>query len=65
LAEQNEGAARERVLDLPRDDFGVVIPGTSSLAHLQENLAAGRLTLSAGMLERLDAVAATKVAGQH
>ncbi len=34
------------------------IPGTSSLAHLRENLAAGRLSLSPDVLAELDAIAA-------
>jgi pyridoxine 4-dehydrogenase len=32
------------------------IPGTSSLAHLRENLAAATLTLPLGAIEELDAV---------
>jgi pyridoxine 4-dehydrogenase len=36
----------------------VPIPGTSSPAHLRENLAAAQLVLSAGDVERLDRVAA-------
>jgi aryl-alcohol dehydrogenase-like predicted oxidoreductase len=36
----------------------LLIPGTSSLAHLQENLAAGQLTLSPQTLGELDAIAA-------
>ncbi len=35
----------------------LLIPGTSSLAHLRENLAAAELVLSAEAIERLDAVA--------
>lgn len=34
----------------------LLIPGTSSLAHLQENLAASKLELSEEVLERLDAL---------
>ena len=34
----------------------VLIPGTSSLAHLRENLAAGRLTLSPQTLAKLDTI---------
>jgi len=36
----------------------LLIPGTSSLAHLQENLAAGSLALPAGAMAALDRVAA-------
>ena len=36
----------------------LLIPGTSSLAHLRENLAAGDLTLSPQTLAELDGVAA-------
>jgi pyridoxine 4-dehydrogenase len=37
----------------------LLIPGTSSVAHLRENLAAGRLTLSPQVLEELNEIAAT------
>jgi pyridoxine 4-dehydrogenase len=36
----------------------LLIPGTSSLAHLRENLAAGQLTLSPQTLSELDGIAA-------
>jgi pyridoxine 4-dehydrogenase len=36
----------------------LLIPGTSSLAHLRENLAAGQLTLSPQILTELDGIAA-------
>jgi aryl-alcohol dehydrogenase-like predicted oxidoreductase len=36
----------------------LLIPGTSSLAHLRENLAAAQLTLSAEVLAELDGIAA-------
>ena len=36
----------------------LLIPGTSSLAHLRENLAAGQLTLSPQTLAELDGIAA-------
>ena len=36
----------------------LLIPGTSSLAHLRENLAAGQLTLSPQTLAELDSIAA-------
>jgi aryl-alcohol dehydrogenase-like predicted oxidoreductase len=41
----------------------LLIPGTSSVAHLRENLAVGELTLSAETLAELDGIAAT--AGGH
>ena len=34
----------------------LLIPGTSSLGHLKENLEAANLTLSAGTLAELDAI---------
>jgi pyridoxine 4-dehydrogenase len=43
----------------------LLIPGTSSLAHLRENLAAGRLTLSPQILTQLDSIAAATVAAKH
>jgi pyridoxine 4-dehydrogenase len=39
----------------------LLIPGTASLAHLRENLAAGQLTLSAQILAELDGIAAQTV----
>jgi aryl-alcohol dehydrogenase-like predicted oxidoreductase len=42
----------------------LLIPGTSSVAHLRENLAAGQLTLSPEILVELDAIAAA-VAVEH
>jgi len=41
----------------------LLIPGTSSVAHLRENLAAGELTLSPQVLAELDGIAAAAV--QH
>ena len=41
----------------------LLIPGTSSVVHLRENLAVGSLTLSAETLAELDGIAAT--AGRH
>ncbi len=41
----------------------LLIPGTSSVAHLRENLAAAQLTLSTDVLEELDGIGATAV--QH
>ena len=44
----------------------LLIPGTSSVAHLRENLAAGELTLSARTLAELDGIAAaTPAAAKH
>jgi len=40
----------------------LLIPGTSSLSHLRENLAVGQLTLSPGTLRELDSIAAEAVA---
>ncbi len=39
----------------------LLIPGTSSVAHLRENLAAGQLALSADTLAELDGIAASLV----
>jgi aryl-alcohol dehydrogenase-like predicted oxidoreductase len=41
----------------------LLIPGTSSLAHLRENLAAGKLTLSPQTVAKLDGIAAAADAG--
>ncbi|MEY2952302.1 MAG: hypothetical protein RLZZ401_389 [Pseudomonadota bacterium] len=41
---------------LQRSPNILLIPGTSSVAHLRENLAAGQLTLSADTLAQLDAI---------
>jgi aryl-alcohol dehydrogenase-like predicted oxidoreductase len=38
----------------------LLIPGTSSVAHLRENLAADKLTLSLEILAELNGVAAAK-----
>jgi aryl-alcohol dehydrogenase-like predicted oxidoreductase len=43
----------------------LLIPGTSSVAHLRENLAAGRLTLSPQTLAELEGIAAATVAVKH
>jgi pyridoxine 4-dehydrogenase len=43
----------------------LLIPGTSSVAHLRENLAAAELKLSPETLAELDAMAATTEAGRH
>jgi aryl-alcohol dehydrogenase-like predicted oxidoreductase len=41
---------------LQRSPNMLLIPGTSSLAHLRENLAAAELELSVDVVERLDAL---------
>jgi pyridoxine 4-dehydrogenase len=43
---------------LHRSSNVLLIPGTSSVAHLRENLAAGQLTLSPQVLAELDGIAA-------
>jgi pyridoxine 4-dehydrogenase len=43
----------------------LLIPGTSSVAHLRENLAAGGLTLSRQTLAELDGIAAAASAVKH
>jgi pyridoxine 4-dehydrogenase len=43
----------------------LLIPGTSSVAHLRENLAAGQLALSPETLADLDGIAAAVVAAKH
>jgi pyridoxine 4-dehydrogenase len=43
---------------LQRSPNILLIPGTSSLGHLRENLAAARLKLSPKMIEKLDTIAA-------
>ena len=43
----------------------LLIPGTSSVAHLRENLAAAELTLSPETLAELDEIAAATVAMKH
>ena len=43
----------------------LLIPGTSSVGHLRENLAAGALRLDAGSVARLDAIAAPAAAATH
>ncbi len=42
---------------LQRSPNLLLIPGTSSVGHLRENLAAGRLVLAAGVVAQLDAIA--------
>ncbi|HMO46994.1 MAG TPA: aldo/keto reductase [Rubrivivax sp.] len=41
---------------LSRGDHVVALPGTTQIAHLQENLGAAGVTLGAGVLQRLDAL---------
>lgn len=43
----------------------LLIPGTSSLGHLRENLAAGALQLTPAILAELDGIAAAAVRTQH
>src|SRR5476649_215174 len=43
----------------------LLIPGTSSVAHLRENLAVGELTLSAETLSELNGIAVSAVASKH
>ena len=43
----------------------LLIPGTSSVAHLRENLAAGQLTLAPETLAELDTIAGALPAAQH
>jgi aryl-alcohol dehydrogenase-like predicted oxidoreductase len=42
----------------------LLIPGTSSVAHLRENLAAAELTLSPAVLAELDGIAAAAAAAK-
>jgi pyridoxine 4-dehydrogenase len=50
---------------LHRSPNMLLIPGTSSVAHLRENLAAGQLTLSPQTLAELDGIAAAAAAVKH
>lgn len=43
----------------------LLIPGTKSVAHLRENLAAGQLTLSPQTLTELDGIAAEAGPAKH
>jgi aryl-alcohol dehydrogenase-like predicted oxidoreductase len=43
----------------------LLIPGTSSVAHLRENLTAGELMLSPETLKKLDRIAVTAVTAKH
>src|SRR5258706_2702496 len=50
---------------LPRSPNILLIPGTSSLAHLRENLAAGQLALSSETLVKLDGVGGASMSMRH
>jgi pyridoxine 4-dehydrogenase len=50
---------------LHRSPNVLLIPGTSSVAHLRENLAAGQLVLSPQILAELDGIAASAPAVKH
>jgi aryl-alcohol dehydrogenase-like predicted oxidoreductase len=50
---------------LQRSPNLLLIPGTSSLAHLRENLAAAQLTLAPEIVAELDGIAATAVHAIH
>ena len=50
---------------LARSPNMLLIPGTSSVAHLRENLAAAQIRLSAQDLAKLDGIAASAVAVLH
>ncbi len=50
---------------LHRSSNILLIPGTSSVAHLRENMAAGQLTLSPQTLAELDGIAALAVKVKH
>jgi pyridoxine 4-dehydrogenase len=50
---------------LQRSPNILLIPGTSSLVHLRENLSAGRLLLSPRTVTELDGIAATAAVGRH
>ena len=51
-----DGAAGVPAWLLHRDERILLIPGTSSISHLEENLAAARIALDADDLEVLDDV---------
>jgi aryl-alcohol dehydrogenase-like predicted oxidoreductase len=50
---------------LHRSPNMLLIPGTSSVAHLRENLASAELKLSSQTLAELDAIAAETGAAKH
>jgi pyridoxine 4-dehydrogenase len=60
LAEETGASPAQLALAwlLHRSEVLLPIPGTSSLDHLEENLAARELALDGGVVERLDAMAA-------
>jgi aryl-alcohol dehydrogenase-like predicted oxidoreductase len=43
----------------------LLIPGTSALAHLRENLAAGKLALSSEVLAELDGISFAPTSMRH
>ncbi len=50
---------------LHRSPNTLLIPGTSSVAHLRENLATGQLTLSPETVAQLDGIATAAAAAKH
>jgi pyridoxine 4-dehydrogenase len=64
LAEETGASPAQLALAwlLHRSEALLPIPGTSSLDHLEENLAARELSLDGGVVERLDAMAADRAA---
>jgi pyridoxine 4-dehydrogenase len=50
---------------LHRSPNVLLIPGTSSVAHLRENLAAAELTLSQDVVSELDGIAETAAHASH
>jgi pyridoxine 4-dehydrogenase len=50
---------------LQRSPNILLIPGTSSVAHLRENLAVGQLTLSPRLLAELDGIAVAAMGTEH
>jgi pyridoxine 4-dehydrogenase len=50
---------------LQRSPNVLLIPGTSSVVHLRENLTAGQLTLAPATLAELNGLAAEAAAGEH
>jgi aryl-alcohol dehydrogenase-like predicted oxidoreductase len=64
VAEKHDATTSQVALAwlLHRDEHVLLIPGTSSIGHLEENLAAGRVALDGEDMEALDAVRAAEVA---
>jgi aryl-alcohol dehydrogenase-like predicted oxidoreductase len=50
---------------LQRSPNILVIPGTSSIEHLRENLQASRLQLPSDMIAELDAIGGNTRTGKH